>query len=179
MTPYAAALFAARSVRETFPDQPSTGVVLQVVAPTAILSLTATEVPEALALADALASLGDQLILVADVYHAIMAADVAAPAHGDLQERHAIGDPTVTEALIVVDAKRTEEAPRITVMPYTRDTGAVRWGVPHQLRDGPLADALADALATSPPPTVNTAAAMRWAADQLTDNGYTADVTLR
>lgn len=187
MSPYAAALFAARSVRETLPDQPSTGVVLQIVGADAILSLAMPEVPEALELVDVLAALGTELVLVADAYHATLPEGAALPDHGDLQDRHSIGDPTVSEAIIVVGAKRTEETSRVTVLPYARDTGEVQWGIPHQLQPlpgqagigGRLAHALTNALAVTAPPTEDTTTAMRWAADRLNDAGFAADVLPR
>jgi hypothetical protein len=188
MSPDAAALFAARAVRETLPDEDTTGVVLQVVGPDAILSLALPEVPAALELVDVLAALAVELVLVADAYHATLPADgTIIPDHGDLQERHLIGDPTVTEALIVVGAKRTEETSRVTVMPYARDTGQVLWAAPLQLQpfpdeagiSGVLASALTDALAHTPAPAGATTTAMHWAATQLTDHGYAADVLPR
>jgi hypothetical protein len=188
MSPYAAALFAARAVRETMPGEDSTGVVLQIVGPDAILSLALPEVPEALELVDVLAALGTELVLVADAFHANLPADgTIIPDHGDLADRHLIGDPTVSEALVVVGAKRSEPHARVTILPYARDTGEVLWGVPSQLQPlpgqagigGRLAHALTDALASTAAPNADHVTAMRWAADRLTDAGFAADVLPR
>ena len=184
MTPYAAALFAARSVREQFAEDDSTGVVLQVVGPATILSLALPELPEALALAPTLGGLAEQLVLVADAYHASLAAGATVPDHGDLQERHAIGDATVSEALIVVGVKRSEDAARVTVLPYARDAGEVRWRAPFQLQPlpneggigGRIVRGLAGALALTPAPTGDVAPLMAWAAGQLNERGIAADV---
>ncbi len=183
MTPYAAALFAARQVRENMPDAPSTGVIFQVVGPTAILTMVLTELADALALAETVAGLGTELVLVADAFHTTIAPDARVPATGELEARHAAGDPTTSEALIVAGMKRSEETARVTVMPYDRSSGEVRWSAPFQLHgvdaEGRIARGLAGALARTSYPDTDTAPLMAWAAQQMTQRGIGADVVAR
>lgn len=185
MTPYAAALHAARQVREDMPDAPSTGVIFQIVAPDAVLSIVLNDLAEAMAIGPAIASLGDELILIADTYHLVGTPGAPfpdpLPEPGELARRFNDGDPGVTEALVVASVARHSSG-RVTVMPYARPP--ITWGTPVVLRDdehlgGRLLAVLRDALDASEPATGASLYPMTWAAGQLTRHGYGADVTPR
>jgi hypothetical protein len=131
MTPHQAACAAAQAATELLPDddQPP---VLQWVGPAGVLSVVLPTLDHALGLAanaGAPASLAEAITLVADSYHATVeydptdaAAAEAADAvrRGDLADRYRAGDPTVTDALVVITVHRTPPTADMTVLPYRR-----------------------------------------------------------
>jgi hypothetical protein len=142
--PRAAAVLAARHVRELYPHDDSTGVVLQAVGYRHILSAAFTEVEHALAVADVAAAAARELIVVADAYHRTvhLAPDQPEPtiARGDTERAFRAGDPDVTEALVVCSVERAELRTHVLVLPYHRADGTVRW-LPVPDLGGALAEA--------------------------------------
>lgn len=171
MTPHEAACAASIGAIEVLPDADQ-GPVLQWVAPAAVLSVCLDNIEQALAMVHTLPTyLAEAITVVADSYHATVDWDPAdvrgseaaeAMVRGDLAERYASGDPTVSDAMVVVTVHRTEPA-QMTVLPYVRTYRSgkptrIAWAepiysggnMPVELLEGRVADTLHQALANHP-----------------------------
>lgn len=137
MNPHLAAVLAARSTVEMFPDEDGP-TIAQLVGHHAILSLTVPNVDHAMGLIEMLAPIAaaEGIILIADSYHQAVESDrplseEELPMHGDLERRFRDGDPTVTECLLVHTIWRGLPNGRpifeLTTCPYRRDDHGIDW----------------------------------------------------
>lgn len=204
MTPHEAACAAAMGTVEVLPDTDQ-GPVLQWVAPAAVLTVCLDNIEQALAMVHTLPTyLAEAITVVADSYHATVDWDPAdvraseaaeAMERGDLAERYASGDPTISDAMVVVTVHRTEPA-QMTVLPYRRSGNPTRidWAepiysggnmgvrIPVELLEGRVVDNLSAALATHPqaiPDSDVQLAAYTELAKLMAREGLGADVTPR
>jgi hypothetical protein len=193
MSVHDAAVNAARFALGAHPEH-ELPILLQAAGTDYVLTTAFNDVPEALGLVHMIApAVGARsLTFVADAY---VASDPRGPAgaddpegllasyeHGDLAQRFAEGDPTVSETLTVCTAHRLG-LPRITNCPYRRTEHGIEWieAKQHDAEGlaGRVVDAMRTALMEDGPPDAPTDEEARFevVAAFLRFRGVQADVT--